>query len=243
MERMTNAVNKDTDSSLKILMAAEEVFAEKGYDGARVDEIAKRAGVNKALIYYYFKSKEQILEELSKKHLQKILDIKQEMVKGIQMPDGGLNREVIGKMIETSLWTMLSDRKDFLGIVLIEALKNKSGDTAFFKLANQVTDDSLTRFTKMGYEIDGDKFKTLAFFYGLIPVIFYITMWEKWAEFNHIDKEKVQASFIEALTDIEFSLFVEKFKLVFDQKTIDNLYQDKSGLVQDEKVAILKREK
>ena len=37
----------------RILTAAAEAFAEHGYDGARVDEIARRAGVNKAMLYYH----------------------------------------------------------------------------------------------------------------------------------------------------------------------------------------------
>jgi TetR/AcrR family transcriptional regulator len=41
-----------------ILKAALEEFAYEGATGARTDEIARRAGVNKALIYYYFKDKE-----------------------------------------------------------------------------------------------------------------------------------------------------------------------------------------
>lgn len=44
----------------KILQISLEEFAEKGYDGARIDYIAKRAGVNKALIYYHFTSKEEL---------------------------------------------------------------------------------------------------------------------------------------------------------------------------------------
>src|SRR5438270_12991906 len=41
-----------------ILKAALEEFAHEGVTGARTDEIAKGAGVNKALLYYYFKDKE-----------------------------------------------------------------------------------------------------------------------------------------------------------------------------------------
>ena len=41
-----------------ILKAALEEFAKEGVAGARTDEIARRAGVNKALLYYYFKDKE-----------------------------------------------------------------------------------------------------------------------------------------------------------------------------------------
>src|SRR5712675_2082556 len=41
-----------------ILKSALEEFAHEGATGARTDEIARRAGVNKALLYYYFKDKE-----------------------------------------------------------------------------------------------------------------------------------------------------------------------------------------
>jgi TetR/AcrR family transcriptional regulator len=41
-----------------ILDAAEREFADQGIDGARIDAIARRAGVNKALLYYYFQNKE-----------------------------------------------------------------------------------------------------------------------------------------------------------------------------------------
>lgn len=47
-------------SRVTILEAAEAIFAEGGLAGARTDAIAKAAGVNKALLYYYFKSKEDI---------------------------------------------------------------------------------------------------------------------------------------------------------------------------------------
>jgi TetR/AcrR family transcriptional regulator len=40
-----------------ILEAAERIFAQAGLDGARTDAIAAAAGVNKAMLYYYFKSK------------------------------------------------------------------------------------------------------------------------------------------------------------------------------------------
>jgi TetR/AcrR family transcriptional regulator len=57
------------DTKEQILKVAEELFAQKGFAGVRTHEIAERAQVNKALIYYYFESKEQLLREV----LQKIL--------------------------------------------------------------------------------------------------------------------------------------------------------------------------
>ncbi|HUZ17601.1 MAG TPA: TetR family transcriptional regulator [Spirochaetia bacterium] len=47
-----------------ILAAAMEVFVEKGWNGARMQEIADRAGINKALLHYYFRSKEKIYDRI-----------------------------------------------------------------------------------------------------------------------------------------------------------------------------------
>jgi len=41
-----------------------EVFVEKGWNGARMQEIADRAGINKALLHYYFRSKEKIYDRI-----------------------------------------------------------------------------------------------------------------------------------------------------------------------------------
>jgi TetR/AcrR family transcriptional regulator len=62
-----------------ILAAAERVFAESGLAGARTDAIAAAAGVNKALLYYYFQSKERLYEAVVENHLQEfnraVLDV------------------------------------------------------------------------------------------------------------------------------------------------------------------------
>jgi TetR/AcrR family transcriptional regulator len=44
----------------RIVVAARKVFAQRGMAGARMDEIARLAGVNKALPYYYFRDKEEL---------------------------------------------------------------------------------------------------------------------------------------------------------------------------------------
>lgn len=48
----------------RILLAARKAFAEKGHDGVSMSEIASIAGVKKALIYYYFPSKEDLYYEV-----------------------------------------------------------------------------------------------------------------------------------------------------------------------------------
>lgn len=53
-----------------ILAAAEQVFAKSGLAGARTDAIAAEAGVNKALLYYYFKSKAGLYEAVVEDHFR-----------------------------------------------------------------------------------------------------------------------------------------------------------------------------
>lgn len=55
---------KKDSTEEKILDAAKTVFLAKGMDGARMQEIADEAGINKALLHYYFRSKERLFEAI-----------------------------------------------------------------------------------------------------------------------------------------------------------------------------------
>src|SRR5258705_10504692 len=50
------------DRALRIIAAAREEFARRGFAGARVEQIARRAGVNKQLLFYYFHSKRGLFQ-------------------------------------------------------------------------------------------------------------------------------------------------------------------------------------
>ncbi len=54
------------DRPQEITEAAYEVFAEKGYSRARVEEVARRAGVSKGLLYLYFKTKGELFKAVVK---------------------------------------------------------------------------------------------------------------------------------------------------------------------------------
>lgn len=65
---------RSDESRAKILAAAERAFAGEGLAGARTDAIAAEAGVNKALLYYYYKSKEQLYEAVIEEQLREFND-------------------------------------------------------------------------------------------------------------------------------------------------------------------------
>lgn len=54
----------DNSTEKKIIEAAETVFHEKGFDGARMQEIADKANINKGLLHYYFKSKDALFDAI-----------------------------------------------------------------------------------------------------------------------------------------------------------------------------------
>ncbi len=54
------------DRPAEITAAALDAFSEKGYSATRVDEVAKRAGVSKGLLYLYFKTKEDLFKAVIK---------------------------------------------------------------------------------------------------------------------------------------------------------------------------------
>ena len=63
---MTKQEIKSTQTKQAILKAAEEEFSEKGIYGARVDEIAAKAKINKGMIYQYFGNKEELYKTVLK---------------------------------------------------------------------------------------------------------------------------------------------------------------------------------
>ncbi len=57
---------KESDTEQRILEAARSVFIRKGMAGARMQEVADEAGINKALLHYYFRDKQRLFEGVFK---------------------------------------------------------------------------------------------------------------------------------------------------------------------------------
>jgi len=62
----------DKQTEEKIFDAATDVFTEKGMDGARMQDIANHAGINKALLHYYYRSKDRLFDAVFEKIAGKI---------------------------------------------------------------------------------------------------------------------------------------------------------------------------
>ena len=81
------SVGKRNGSIVRIIEAAACVFSEVGFAGARVDEIAERAGVNKAMIYYHIGNKEALYAEVIQNIIGNTAETIARKIKDIQDPE------------------------------------------------------------------------------------------------------------------------------------------------------------
>ena len=76
-EAMATIKRKKVDGSTeeKIISAARKLFTQKGYDATKTRDIAKEAGINLALLNYYFRSKEKLFEMIMKENMGKFMEV------------------------------------------------------------------------------------------------------------------------------------------------------------------------
>ncbi|MEZ5103167.1 MAG: TetR/AcrR family transcriptional regulator [Draconibacterium sp.] len=109
-----NEIKKDNTEE-KILNAAQTVFIEKGMDGARMQEIADEAGINKALLHYYFRTKEKLFNAIFKKVFSQIFPNLMAMVQS-ELP----LEEKLGAFLET--YIDLLQRNPFLPTFILKEM-------------------------------------------------------------------------------------------------------------------------
>ncbi len=101
-----------------ILKAATKVFAQKGYTGTRVGDIAREAGIAYGLIYHYFENKEDILNSL----FQGTWNLTLKVLEGIADEGGSLRdklRKIAGFFFEA--WKL---EPDTVEVVVLEVIRS-----------------------------------------------------------------------------------------------------------------------
>lgn len=80
MDKKENTTPDQDSTEQKIFDAAHEIFTQKGMDGAKMQEIADKAGINKALLHYYYRSKEKLYEAVVKAVMAKALPTDRQVI-------------------------------------------------------------------------------------------------------------------------------------------------------------------
>jgi TetR/AcrR family transcriptional regulator, fatty acid metabolism regulator protein len=102
----------------RIREAAVHVFARKGYHDARVNDIAKEAGVAHGLVYHYFEGKEQLLQDVFRRTWLHI----EQGLRSIQQ-DGGSAREQLADVVRLLLGSYRMS-PDLVRVVVLEVTRS-----------------------------------------------------------------------------------------------------------------------
>ena len=80
--RLTAAARREL-----IVAAAAELFAERGYRGASIEEIARRSGVTPPVVYEHFSSKRELYRDLLERHFAELREVWREHFLGAEPPE------------------------------------------------------------------------------------------------------------------------------------------------------------
>jgi TetR/AcrR family transcriptional regulator len=114
------AVDAEAGARARIVAAATREFAECGFDGGRIDAIARAAGVNKALLYYYFPNKRELYRGLVLDHIGD-LGRRLAAVDDPARPPDEVLRRMAGVFVE------LSAARPFAPLLLVREILNGWG--------------------------------------------------------------------------------------------------------------------
>ena len=185
------------ESKQRILNAAAKLFSEKGYDGARMDELAKEAKVNKALIYYYYKSKEAILTELFRTFFKESTSL---LLNFVERGGFAENAEENQRLFEAEYSRYLESNSDLLKIMVMESLKRDVEEVPLFKLVDIGGNEQNERIQAIEEKMqisdkEQQQIYVIEFFTGVMPFVCYLIFKDKWCKHFKITEQEYKEYF------------------------------------------------
>ncbi|MEW6363240.1 MAG: TetR/AcrR family transcriptional regulator [Acidobacteriota bacterium] len=189
----------------RILEVAERLFAEKGFSATSVNQIARHARVNKALIYYHFKDKRDLILKLFTSIMDELGQKPHAPADTSPAGDSGPGlKQEMRKELE-----FLASRGRILSLMLAEALRTADRDDYLFRCAEMVAErehpgaeetggKGRRRPGQRGLTREQQRYWVHEFFTGFIPVIAFSALREKWCRYFQADPASVQEHFLDA---------------------------------------------
>lgn len=177
----------EPDARTRILECAEALFAERGFRGARVDEIARRAGVNKALIYYYFKSKQHLLDHLIERFLEESQPLKANLL--AQLAGQAGSNPLASDDALDSIIGFLAQRRSIIMVILNEGFHGESDATPLLRYAENSFRDTLVALPESQAPPAAGtpaaaRLMFRSFFHLVLPLLGYTVLEDRWARYH-----------------------------------------------------------
>ena len=147
-----NDLKKDNTEE-KILIAAQNVFIEKGMDGARMQAIADEAGINKALLHYYFRTKEKLFNAIFIKVFSQIFPNLMTMVRSERPLE-----EKLGVFVET--YIDMLQKNPFLPTFILKEMNRNPDFLASIIKSNGVNPQEI--FAMFEKEMEAGKIRRMS---------------------------------------------------------------------------------
>lgn len=226
--------NDNPEAKERILRASIELFSKKGFDATSVTEIAQSAEVTKALIYYYFRSKEEIMDSLVQSLLDKITSMTMDFVHAniVQMIQAGrldiekdrltfATQEDISFFLENGyryfekVLDFALDNRAIIRILMFESLKNSENHNELFRLMSFTTDNSDNPLLKTISEADSDfsysaDMVMFKFFYTIFPLVNFAVYYDDYKTVSGQSDGELRSSFLRTFRTITSSLISER---------------------------------
>jgi len=222
--------NSGVEAKERIIEAAKQLFSQKGYDATRVNDIASVANVNKALIYYYFKSKQDILDYMVNSLLKNAVSIAVGFIQKniVQMIKAGdldirpdrlhfVSDEAKISFIQNSalfyeqLIDYVIENKEIIRILMLESLKRGKHQNSLFRFMKFMSGEEIDSVVKTISDGDrdfvfSDEMVMFNFFFSIIPVISFAAYYDDFKAVTSRSDNELRSSFLRIYQLITASL-------------------------------------
>lgn len=175
----------------RILETAVKIFAEKSFEGSRIDEIAKEANVPKSLIYYHFKSKDDILKVLIDNFVAEYLSI----IDSVKDESNQEKAKELPNRMKTVYYDFGVKNADLVRVILIDSLKKTKERPVLFDIVKAMIEKEAEK--SHGGEYDIQKRYIAEFFTSFMPNYAYICFADAWLKYFDIEESQFNKFYME----------------------------------------------
>lgn len=211
---------ENLEAKERIINASKFLFSKMGYDATRVSEIANEANVTKALIYYYFKNKEEILDYLVQSLLKSTTSITLDFIYEnivAMIKDGRLDIEAdrlkftddksITEFVKNyflyyeQVMDFALENKSIFRILMLESLKNSKHHNELFKFIDFTINNEDNPIYKTISDADSDfnysdDMVFFRFFFSILPIVNFAAYYDDYKKRTSLSDKKLRDFFL-----------------------------------------------
>jgi len=204
----------------RIIKASIELFSQKGYDATRVNDIASAANVNKALIYYYFKNKQDILDFMVRSLLNNAVSITMDYINTniVDMIKKGyldiepdrlhfLDDDAIHMFLQNTyafyerVVDYAVEHRDVIRILMLESLKSSKHQDSLFHFMDFMVNNEKNPIFKTISNADqdfnySDEMVLFRFFFTIIPIVSFAAYYDDYKAASSLSDDELKNTFL-----------------------------------------------